>query len=57
MLKLLKILQKINILKYNKIMYLKFYFILINYNYNLKIIYEIFLEEKNNVFKILFFID
>ena len=44
-LKLLKILQKINVLKYSKIMYLKFYFILINYN--LKITYEIFLEEKN----------
>ena len=45
MLKLLKILQKINLLQYNKIMLLKFYFVLINYN--LKIIYEIFLEEKN----------
>ena len=45
MLKLLKILQKINLLKYNKIIYLKFYFILINQT--LKIIYEVFLEQKN----------
>ena len=44
---MLKILQKINLLKYNKIMYLKIYLILTNYNYNLKIIHEIFLEDKN----------
>ena len=33
-------------------MYLKFYFILTNYNYNLKIRHEIFLEDKNIKLKI-----
>ena len=47
MLKLLKILQKNNLLKYNKIMYSKIYFILISCNYNLKIMQKIFLENKN----------
>ena len=43
MLKLFKILQKKKfiLLKYNKIMYLKFYFILFNYNF--KIIHVMYL--------------